>query len=213
MSQNGPRKVDGPRNVLMKAWEDISPFDIAKMAVDSGSMRRDEGGLIIRFFNRDYSVDPVKREIRRIEGGETPNPFIASLILHYLMRAKNMEPSGRLLTFRELEGGNIYYDAFYRRAIEPLALEIGSTPAILLARAKRVGGVSMNLGDASAKIPVFPRVPVVAVVWRGDDEVASSANILFDSTAGLHLHTEDLAAVGDLTADALVLSDEEWRGW
>ncbi len=213
MLQNQPGKSNGPRNVLVKAWEDISTFDIGKMAVDSGSMPSADGGLVVRFFDREYSVFPAKRRIERNGSEGAPNPFIASLILHYLMRAKNVEATGRLLTFRELEGGNVYYDAFYRRAIQPLAQDIGSNPSILLERAKRVGGTAMKLGDASVKIPVFPRVPVVAVVWKGDDEVPSSANILFDSTAGLHLHTEDLAAVGDLTADALVLSDEDWRGW
>ena len=209
-SSQGPR---GPRNVLEKAWADIKALDVRNIADRARAEYADEDSLVVSFFSTKYIVDRTKGAVSKQDGGEPAHRFVAALILHYLIGAKDVEPTGRLLTFRELEGGDVYYDAFYRRAIAPLAQELGSIPRLLLDRAKRIGGEPANIGDASVRVLVFPKIPVVAVVWMGDDEVPSSANILFDTTAGMHLHTEDLAAVGDLVADALVLSDDEWRGW
>ncbi len=207
------RNQSGPRDVLSKAWADLAGLDIKELSRRAKAEFKDKETVIVDYLTRKYVINRATRKIFRIEDNKAANPFIAALILHYLMGAKDAEESGRLLTFRELEGGDVYYQAFYRRAIKPLADKIGPTPTLLLERARRVGGERLNLGDASVKIHVFARVPVVVVVWAGDEEVPSSANILFDSTAGHHLHTEDLAAVGDLVADVLVLSDDEWQGW
>ena len=207
------KDVRGPRNVLDKAWDDLLHIDMLQLSRTAGADKVDEGSCSIRFFATPYQVDRAKRVVSRIDGERPVHRFIAALILHYLIGAKDTEPTGKMLTFRELPGGEVYYDAFYRRAIQPLAADIGPRPQLLLERAKRVGGERMDFGDASVRIAVFPRIPVVVVAWMGDEEVPSSANMLFDSTASAHLHTEDLAAIGDLVADSLVLSDEEWRGW
>ncbi len=199
--------------MLEKAWSDLASQDLETLAKNAKARFHDDGLVTVPFFCKEYSIDRVGSCVTRVVDGHAAHPYVAALILHYLMGAKDIELTGRYLTFRELEGGEVYYQAFYRRAIQPLATELGNSPQLLLERAERVKGERLDLGDASVKVQVFPRIPVVAVVWQGDDEVPSAANILFDSTAGHHLHTEDLAAIGDIVADSLILSDEEWRGW
>ena len=48
----------------------------------------------------------------------------------------------------------------------------------------------MNHGDASVKIFPFPRVPVVLLIWKHDEEFPARADILFDSTCSEHLPTD-----------------------
>ena len=52
-------------------------------------------------------------------------------------------------------------------------------------------------------MPVFPKVPLAVVLWRGDDEFPPEVNILFDRTANSVLRTEDLAICGALTVSKL----------
>jgi len=202
-----------PRNFLEKAWDDVVGLDMKQLAKNASADFIDDSSVVVRFFLEKFVINKKKKSVTRLENDKKISSFISALILHYLIGAKEIEPTGKLLTFRELEGGEVYYQAFYRRAIQPIAQELAPTPELLLKRAKRIGGVKHNLGDASTKISVFPRLPIIVVIWMGDDEVPSSANILFDSTAGYHLSTEDLAAIGDIVADSLVLLDDEWRGW
>jgi hypothetical protein len=48
----------------------------------------------------------------------------------------------------------------------------------------------------SFKTYFFPKMPVVVVIWLGDEEVPTSANVLFDANAGKILPTEDISVVG-----------------
>ncbi|MBU1915062.1 MAG: DUF3786 domain-containing protein, partial [Candidatus Thermoplasmatota archaeon] len=50
----------------------------------------------------------------------------------------------------------------------------------------------------------FPKVPVVVILWQGDEEVASSANVLFDANAGKIMATEDLSLVGGTLTRRLI---------
>ena len=44
-----------------------------------------------------------------------------------------------------------------------------------------------DYGDASLRLFPFPRVSVTIIVWKGDKEFASRADLLLDSTCELHL--------------------------
>ncbi|MBM4236982.1 MAG: DUF3786 domain-containing protein, partial [Euryarchaeota archaeon] len=143
-----------------------------------------------------------RRAIER-ESGESPGPFLGVLILHYLAGCSGLVPTGRLITFREAPGGDVYYPAFRSRTIETIRARFSSDPALLRAAGERIGGTAVKMGSAGVQIPVFPKVPVTVVVWEGDDEVPGSVNLLFDETAPRILPTEDLVVVGSVVCSML----------
>ena len=107
------------------------------------------------------------------------------------------------MSFRDFWGGDAYYGAFVSRAIEPIKRAFTESPDTFLGAARRLGGKEAGLGDVSVEVPVFPKVALTIIIWRGDEEIPGSANVLFDRVAGKILHTEDLAALGELVARAL----------
>ena len=50
----------------------------------------------------------------------------------------------------------------------------------------------------------FPKLDVDLLMWIGDDEVPSSANILFDSCASRMLSTEDVTVIAGTLCYRLV---------
>jgi hypothetical protein len=64
-----------------------------------------------------------------------------------------------------------------------------------LRRGGELGGERMTYGDASVQLFPFPKVPVVIILRRGDDEFPPGADLLFDSTCELHLALDVLWAV------------------
>ncbi|MFQ6060332.1 MAG: DUF3786 domain-containing protein [Thermoplasmata archaeon] len=188
---------------LENAWRTLSLRDPEDTARNSGSHYDKEScTFMVEFLGEDYFVK-TREKLVTSSKGEGTSPFYALLILHYLTGSKGIPLRGELISFRELYGGNLYYQAFKNRAIEIIRKEFKSKPEKLLEKGMELGGKPDRLGDFSVSIPVFPKVPVKIVLWLGDEEVPSSVNILFDSTVGEHLHTEDIAAISEELARRL----------
>lgn len=134
--------------------------------------------------------------------GELPI-FAQILILHYLANTTATLEEGKLISYKELPGGNIYIQPFTNRSIRPLAKLFGAVPQRLVEVAAIIGGQQVAHGDAGVTISVFPRIPVTLVIWGGDDEFPASANILFDASASAILPTEDYAVLASFVVATL----------
>lgn len=62
--------------------------------------------------------------------------------------------------------------------------------------AEQLGGERVEGGDAMFAFWPLPRIVLAAQYWRGDDEFAPRANILFDASASHYLTTDGLAVLG-----------------
>ena len=134
--------------------------------------------------------------------GELP-AFARILVLHYLVNRSEAQQTGQLISYKELPGGSIYIQPFTNRAIRPLVSAFGDNPENLVKVAHRLGGEQVKLGDAGVVLKVFPKIPVTLVMWGADEEFPASGNILFDSSAGSVLHTEDYAVLASFVAQTL----------
>lgn len=114
------------------------------------------------------------------------------LILHYFLLAKGTPLANKMVTYKELPDGLVYFPTFYQRTIKPLLKHLGSEPERLLDIAAGLGGRKADYGDAAVTINALPRVPVTLVMWRGDEEFGPEGSILFDATISGRLPTEDI---------------------
>jgi hypothetical protein len=177
---------------LEKAREDLSCGDPeqmaarAKVAYDSGA-----ACFHVPFLGALYRVSFPDGRVSG-PGGDV-SPPVQVLLLHYLTGASGIAPEGRLVSYKELPGGDIYIVPFTHRAINPLVRIFGDSPQKLILAAEKLGGKKAAPGDVSVTVPFFPLVPLTFVLWEGDDEFPPSGNVLFDCTASTHLATEDYA--------------------
>lgn len=198
--RTGQYDGDGYRRALELAWDGLLSRNLEEAA--RNAMARLEGDrIVLPFLGRETVVDVRSRSVT--VSGENALVVESILVLHYLDGARAARPSGEWVSFRQLRGGHAYYGAFKRRTIDGIASLFHHRPGTLLMAARRLGGTGLSLGDASARMEVFPKVPVAVVVWTGDDEIGGSANLLFDETASAHLPVEDLAETGSLVLELL----------
>jgi hypothetical protein len=137
-------------------------------------------------------------DYRCVVRGKEGAPSLSSqiLLLHYLAGVQSLPLTGKPISFLEVPSGSFYYDAFVRRAIAPLVRTYGHDPEALAAAARTLGGAMVAMGDLAVSLPVFPRVPVTLVYWRGDEEFPPDLYLLFDATIVEFLSTEDIAVLG-----------------
>jgi len=184
------------------AWKTLVERDPAHVAA-CGLLGLDgEGRIKLPFLADNFFVDIAERKVL-FENGPEVYPFLSVLLLHYLVGVDDTPLADDWISFREFEGGDVYFASFTDRSLAPLKNAFGERPDSLPAAAEPLGAEPLGFGDVGLRVPVFPKVPLAVVLWRGDDEFPPEVNILFDRTANSILHTEDLAICGALTVSKL----------
>jgi hypothetical protein len=160
--------------------------------------------IVVRYLNRPYQITLPDVEISLVDSEEEVPLRERVLILHYLISAKGAPLTDKLITYKELPEGVVYFPTFSKRAIKPLVDYFGSEPRRLLNIAAMLGGRETDYGDVAVTIPAFSRVPVTLVLWRGDEEFPAAGSVMFDSTISDYLSTEDITVLCEILAWKLV---------
>ena len=116
-----------------------------------------------------------------------PRMECALAILVYLIEAKNIPLSGRLVSVKDLKGGEIFFRGPHSFPVAPLEEKFGNDVKGFLAAGEKCGGSKGAYGDASFQLVAFPRVPIQSVLWRADEDFPARINFLFDSTIEQHI--------------------------
>ncbi len=176
-----------------EAEKSFAGLDPALTAQRAGAeLDKESSAIILPFINQEYRVDHPSGKITAPDGSPA-SQYLAIIILHYLSTADGTPLTGRWIAYRHLPGGDIYIDPFKKRAINPFLKTFGDRPEQFREAAGAIGGYEVSMSGISMVIPVLPRVPICFVLWPGDEEIGSSANILFDEAAPSYLPTEDYA--------------------
>lgn len=126
--------------------------------------------------------------------------FSRIAVLHYLVHAQCLPAAGRLVSPGDLAAAPLYARGTHVLPTEPLATAYADSPERVSARGKALGGQPLAYGDLALRLLPLPRVPVVVVFWRGDDEFPPRASLLLDATCEAHLAADIVWSTAMLTA-------------
>jgi len=172
-----------------------SAADIEELCRRSGSLFVSKNGIRaiqLYYFNTKYLINLPDVTISQADSPDNVELKDKIIILHHLLTSSGKPLSGDLISFKELGQGLAYYPSFAQRSIRPLITYFGIHPENMLNSAAPLGGVKSSFGDFAVCIPVFPRLAITLLVWKGDEEFPPDANILFDRLALDYLPLEDL---------------------
>ncbi|MDP2927589.1 MAG: DUF3786 domain-containing protein [Candidatus Omnitrophota bacterium] len=177
---------------LKKAWDDLANLKAPK-------------NLSVKFLADEYNVDTAAEKILSLPCNAPAKDFVSILILHYLAQKLRGLPalSSQWLTFRELSGVEGYYDAYYKRSIEPIIRKYGNSPDALGDVLGRLPARLSEGGDISIVVEAFADVPVLIKLWKPDAEFGPDANIYFDASIKNIFCIEDIVVLAQLVAGQL----------
>lgn len=184
-------------------------MDIKQQCSKSGAQYVHPGRVIIQHLNQSYVLAIPGMEISLGNSPGRCEPVDLTdriLMLHYLITAKGTPATGKLVSLRQVPGGSCEHASFAREVLTPLLDRFGREPERLVEAAAELGGSRSDYGSVAVNIRAFPRVSVIIVLWRGDDEFPPNATLLFDSTVTDYLSTEDIAVLCERIAQKLTHS-------
>lgn len=193
-----------------RAWEKLSrlaPEDVCRRA----RTHFDElaGCHVLPMFNQKVFISPKERKIwghsQVAELVLNRIPHLSRLpVLWYLIEARDIPLSGKLVNPRDLDGGLIFARGSHILPLHKIVDKYCNDVDGFLQRSATLGGKQLNYGDHSIRLFPFPRVPVVLILWEEDNEFPARADILFDSTCSIHLPTDIIWSTAMMTIFAML---------
>lgn len=180
----------------LKAWEQLATLrtgDVirtARVAFDAAS-----DCYTLRSFGKDFAISLKERTITSlVPQGTLPleqqSDFFQYSILWYLVNAKEIDATGRLVNLQNIRGGDIFSKGSHVLPLEKVAHRYGNDKAGFLARGIALGAEVLTIADASLRLYPLPRLPVTLTLWLADDEFPARADLLLDSTGELQAPTD-----------------------
>jgi hypothetical protein len=202
-------KVDDYFTAADLTREDLRKREAGEVAEAAGAelVENPSGGFRIEigFLGRTCAASWPELIFSDIRSGKTLTPQEQVLVLHYLSGARGKSLAGKWISYQEIPDGRFYMDAFIRRAKNPLVGTFGEKPELLHDLAvSAYGASSFDHGDVSVVFDAFPYVPLVFILWKGDDEFPPDGNILFDESVALVLSAEDTAWLAGMAVYPLI---------
>ncbi len=133
-------------------------------------------------------------------------------ILRYLIHAIDVPLSGQLVRPSDLSGGGIFLRGTHVLPVNKIASLFADHFNEFLSIGKSLGGSQLDYGDISLELFPFPRVPIVLMIWSGDEEFPPDSSLLFDSSCVSQLSTDILWSTAMMTIEMMLIDLKTYRG-
>ncbi|MFH1059291.1 MAG: DUF3786 domain-containing protein [Pseudomonadota bacterium] len=185
-------------------WDDLAARPPAQAAEATEALWQD-GRFRLMLVGEAFWVDPAGRRIwREAAPAERVSYQAGVVLLSALAKSQGVPPSGRMVTPPELPGGALFFTGAHAVATAPLARAFAAAPAAMLARAQALGSADADGADLAWRLPGLPKLPLYALLWRGDEEFGARAVIGIDDRAPFHLDLGGVFALTNLLVRRLI---------
>ncbi|CAH2213291.1 DUF3786 domain-containing protein [Tepidibacter aestuarii] len=185
-----------PYEYIKGIFQKTDPQIMAKLT--GNDYDEDNNIFTLKLINKTYKVKYPSGDTYNENGEEVSSYIIKIMILRYLVNGKGISQTGKDITFKDINGGHVYYKNFYNRTISRLAKIYGNNLKRFEQDFENIECEKRNMGDLAYKFEFLKNVFFTFVVWEGDEEFNPSANVLFDSNIEYYFNAEDLAVMVDI---------------
>ncbi|MEJ5301418.1 MAG: DUF3786 domain-containing protein [Thermodesulforhabdaceae bacterium] len=183
-----------PDQVDPTLWDEIAsrdPDEVCQRA--KVSFDKTSGAYVVPFLSSSVRCVVKEKVIEFVE----PLPYdrvdfeLALVVLHYLIHSEPVDPVGKWVGEKDIPGGNVFFYGPHQLPTRPLEELFQIDVSYFDRAAQLLGAVRENKGDRAYVFQVFPRVPVLLIFWKGDEEFEPRVVFRFDETITRHFPVLD----------------------
>ena len=179
----------------IKLWKELGTLEPRQIEARIGLSCRN-GRYVVCFLGRDYAVDIPAGHIHVTSSDPLAgNSDFELLLLTYLLRSMNIDPSGKWVSEKELPGGSNFFSGQHRLPFAALEKCFGADVAGFRRCCQALHGRELEFGDASYAFEPLARIPLACVLYGQDEEFPPRITLLFDSTIAYQLPLDIVLAL------------------
>jgi hypothetical protein len=205
MNTGKPAKPGGMKAAYETAYQracgEIRGRDLEELCVRSGAALNGRR-IRLSFFGAAVQIDIPENGELEFQPPELPL-VERILLLHYLLGREAGPARGVMVAFKNLPGASFYDPTYQKRGPRRIARRFGEDAGAFRRAGRSLGWKEAELGDASFRLDVFPRIRALVVLHTGDEEFQAEVNILFSDEIVNFLPLEDVAVLAGLLATRL----------
>lgn len=205
-----------PSEVDPQLWERLSAANPEAICRNAAVQYESKlAAYVVPFLNAEFLCSPERQSIEPLsgEGFTAPDFQFFLVVLHYLLESKPQQLSGKWIGEKEIPGGEVFFRGLHGLPLEPLTKIFGKQPELLRSVAEKMGGTPLQMGDLAFCFSTFPRIPLVLVLWEGDDEFEPEMLMRFDSTITSQLDRLDAVwALANVFSRSIQACAKSFRG-
>jgi hypothetical protein len=160
------------------------------------------GAYLLDFLQERYRISPRTRAFTLASSSaisKAPPIELQVILITYLLNAQEIPLLDKLVAGSSLKGGKCFFTGAHGFPLDPLVAKYGQDIKGFLDRGLSLGAQQVRYGDAALRFLALPRVPVVMVLWQGDEEFPTRLSVLFDASIEQHLPLDTIyALVGEI---------------
>lgn len=194
-----------PELIDSKFFQELAaqdPLDVCRRAVCS--FNDSDLFYAIPLWDQHYRIDPHQHRVEAESGSpEKLHPYFELFLVHYLLRAKEIEPTHQWISEKDIPGGSTFFRGPHAIPTDLIANRFDNDLAGFSARCRQLGGSHLDMADSAFIMQITPRIPVAVLYWRGDEEFPPESRILYDETIAGHLAADIIFALASGICDRL----------
>lgn len=172
-----------PLEIDPSLWEALRHADPSIIRENAGvDYDFDRTAFEFRFLGSKLLCYPEEESIEIVD----PAPWhkidfeLTLAVLHYLLESRSRTISERWVGAKDIPGGEAFFRGPHQFPVDSILSALNNRPERFAAAMERLGGRRSDIGDVSFIVDVLPRVPMMFVLWEGDEEFSPAMNILFN---------------------------------
>lgn len=197
-------------NAAMETAKEIDPSGQAKKGEFKFTGNPQKGEIVIPSFNSKIKVSWPSMEMSLPE--DLDSFALKVLALRYIAMSDGTPVSMEWVPYRDLPGGSFYAATLVPTVEEPLASVFGKKEGTIVKAAEALGGRRAFYGNEAYVFHMFPRIPILLIVYLGDDEFGPNATLLYDKCCTNYLNTDDMKVASSLLVSMLFKKHESFGG-
>ena len=150
----------------------------------------------VNIWGHTYCVDLNKYEVRTEgTGSKDHHSYLDLFVLYYLMKSKNMLPSGVWVSEKDISGGAAFFRGPHTIPTDMMTARFGEDIDFFKKDCEKLEGTPIEMADAAFLFKITPTIPVAVLYWLGDEDFPSEAKLLFDKNIEQHLPLDIIYAL------------------
>jgi hypothetical protein len=177
---------------------DLKNRDPDRLAAYTGARSEEDAGrsFFITYWDSELKVSFPDFTVTHAKTDLVADERVETILLHYFHTADGTEKGDGWVSLAELPDGAFYRNAYQGYSGDYLASEIQNDLESFKGFGQRLGGKPEEFGDLSFSFYVLPRIDLLVVYHRGDDEFPPSTHFLFSLSPSHYLPTDIYAYLG-----------------